>query len=111
MAELIRTETRPSGLKVYVYKCDVCGGETERYLTRANQRKVCCDCQRRLDREKVKAGQMKKEMEIKNKTIDDFVEKIKLKYLGVHPDELHTPHYAYDIVKDAKNIAEQLKGK
>ena len=47
--------------------------------------------------------------EVYNKALGNFVEKIELKYLGVHPDELHEPHYAYEIVKDIKKIAEHLK--
>lgn len=42
-------------------------------------------------------------------TIERFVEKVQLKYLGVHPDELYEPHYAYKIVDDIKQIAEQMK--
>nr|WP_142411444.1 hypothetical protein [Clostridium sp. Marseille-P7770] len=45
----------------------------------------------------------------KNTIIDKFVSKVKLKYLGVHPDELHNPHYAEDIVETIKEIAEDLK--
>lgn len=29
--------------------------------------------------------------------------------VGVHPDELHNPHYAFDIVDDIEKIAEQVK--
>lgn len=42
--------------------------------------------------------------------IDEFVRLVELKYLGVHPDELHNPHYAYEIVNTIKNIAKKLKG-
>lgn len=42
-------------------------------------------------------------------TIDKFVAKVNLKYLGVHPDELYEPHYAYNIVNDIKQIAKQMK--
>ena len=45
-----------------------------------------------------------------NKAIDDFLEKVELKYLGVHPDELLERYYPYDICKSIKEIAEQLKG-
>lgn len=45
----------------------------------------------------------------KNIIIDELVSKVKLKYLGVHPDELHNPHYAEDIVETIKEITEGLK--
>lgn len=41
--------------------------------------------------------------------IDDFSEEISRKFLGVHPDELHTPFYPYEIVKIIKEIAEKMK--
>ena len=44
-----------------------------------------------------------------NKAIDDFIEKVKLKYLGVHPDELYEKYYPREICKQIKEIAEQLK--
>ena len=47
--------------------------------------------------------------EIRNKAIDDFVEKVELKYLGVHPDELYEKYYPIEICKQIKEIAEQLK--
>ena len=50
-----------------------------------------------------------KEKQIRTKTIDDFVEKIKLKYLGVHPDELYDKYYPREICKQIEEIAEQLK--
>ena len=43
------------------------------------------------------------------KAIDDFSEAISRKFLGVHPDELHTPFYPYDVVKIVKEIAEKVK--
>ena len=45
-----------------------------------------------------------------NQAIDDFLEKVELKYLGVHPDELLERYYPYEICKSIKEIAEQLKG-
>lgn len=42
-------------------------------------------------------------------TIEEFVKRVELKYLGVHPDELHNPHYAYEIVNEIRMIAEQMK--
>ena len=42
-------------------------------------------------------------------TIDDFIEKVELKYLGVHPDELYEKYYPSEICKQIKEIAEQLK--
>ena len=45
-----------------------------------------------------------------NKAIDDFIEKVNLKYLGVHPDELHEKYYPSEICKQIKEISEQLKG-
>ena len=47
--------------------------------------------------------------EIYNKAIDDFVEKIKLNYLGVHPDDLYERYYPVEICKQVKELAEQLK--
>lgn len=44
-----------------------------------------------------------------NETCDDILGEIKRKYLGVHPDELYEPHYAYQIVDDIKNIIESIK--
>lgn len=44
-----------------------------------------------------------------NKALDYFVEKVKLKYLGVHPDELYEKYYPIEICKQIKEIAEQLK--
>lgn len=44
-----------------------------------------------------------------NKAIDDFIEKVELKYLGVHPDELYDKYYPREICKQIKEIAEQLK--
>ena len=44
-----------------------------------------------------------------NKAVDDFIEKIELKYLGVHPDELYEKYYPMDICKQIKELAEQLK--
>ena len=44
-----------------------------------------------------------------NKAIDDFIEKVELKYLGVHPDELYEKYYPREICKQIKEIAEQLK--
>ena len=43
------------------------------------------------------------------KGIDDFVEKVELKYLGVHPDELYEKYYPREICEQIKEIAEQLK--
>lgn len=56
-------------------------------------------------------GWMWDEAEMKgyNKAIDDFIEKVKLKYLGVHPDELYEKYYPREICKQIKEIAEQLK--
>ena len=45
----------------------------------------------------------------RNKALDDFIEKIELKYLGVHPDELYEKYYPREICKQIKEIAEQLK--
>ena len=47
--------------------------------------------------------------EIYNKAIDDLVEKIKLNYLGVHPDELYEKYYPREICNQVKELAEQLK--
>ena len=47
--------------------------------------------------------------EIYSKAIDDFVEKIELKYLGVHPDDLYERYYPREICKQVKELAEQLK--
>ena len=44
-----------------------------------------------------------------NKAIDDFVEKVELEYLGVHPDELCEKYYPSEICKQIKELAEQLK--
>ena len=45
------------------------------------------------------------------KGIDDFVEKVELKYLGVHPDELYEKYYPREICEQIKEIAKQLKEK
>ena len=47
--------------------------------------------------------------EIYNKAINDLVEKIELKYLGVHPDDLYEKYYPIEICKQVKELAEQLK--
>ena len=47
--------------------------------------------------------------EIYNKAINDFVEKIELKYLGVHPDDLYERYYPIEICNQVKELAEQLK--
>lgn len=44
-----------------------------------------------------------------NKAIDDFVEKVELKYLGVHPDELYEKYYPREICEQINELAEQLK--
>ena len=44
-----------------------------------------------------------------NNAIDDFMKKVELKFLGVHPDELCDKYYPMDICKQIKEIAEQLK--
>ena len=44
-----------------------------------------------------------------NKAIDDFIEKVELKYLGVHPDELYEKYYPSEICKQIKELAEELK--
>ena len=41
--------------------------------------------------------------------IDDFVEKVELKYLGVNPDELYEKYYPREICEQIKEIAKQLK--
>ena len=43
-----------------------------------------------------------------NKAIDDFIEKVELKYLGVHPDELYEKYYPREICEQIKELAEQL---
>lgn len=48
---------------------------------------------------------------IKVDAIDEFIEKAKLHYLGVHPDELHNPHYAYDIIKTLEQLNEKNSNK
>lgn len=45
----------------------------------------------------------------RNKALNDFVKKVELKYLGVHPDELYDTYYPMEICKQIKEIAEQLK--
>ena len=44
-----------------------------------------------------------------NKDIDDFVKKIELKYLGVHPDDLYERYYQIEICKQFSDLAEQIK--
>ena len=44
-----------------------------------------------------------------NKALDDLVDKVKLKYLGVHPDELYEKYYPLEICEQIKELAEQLK--
>ena len=41
--------------------------------------------------------------------IDDFVEKVELKYLGVNPDELYEKYYPREICEQIKEIAKRLK--
>ena len=62
-------------------------------------------------RASVFSGDMTQKMlkEEYNKAIDDFVEKIELKYLGVHPDDLYERYYPREICKQVKELAEQLK--
>ena len=43
------------------------------------------------------------------KGIDDFVEKVELKYLGVNPDELYEKYYPREICEQIKEIAKRLK--
>ena len=43
------------------------------------------------------------------KGIDDFVEKVELKYLGINPDELYEKYYPREICEQIKEIAKQLK--
>lgn len=43
------------------------------------------------------------------KGVDDFVEKVELKYLGVNPDELYEKYYPREICEQIKEIAKQLK--
>ena len=43
------------------------------------------------------------------KGIDNFVEKVELKYLGVNPDELYEKYYPREICEQIKEIAKQLK--
>ena len=43
------------------------------------------------------------------KGIDDFVNKVELKYLGVNPDELYEKYYPTEICEQIKEIAKQLK--
>ena len=44
-----------------------------------------------------------------NNAIDDFIDKVELKYLGVHADELYEKYYPREICKQIKEIGEQLK--
>ena len=46
-----------------------------------------------------------------NKAIDDFVEKVELEYLDVHPDELYEKYYPSEICKRIQRLAEELKGR
>lgn len=48
-------------------------------------------------------------LEMYCKGIDDFVEKVELKYLGVNPDELYEKYYPREICEQIKEIAKQLK--
>ena len=48
-------------------------------------------------------------IEAYNIAIDDFIEKVELKYLGVHPDELYDKYYPREICNQIKEIAQQLK--
>ena len=53
--------------------------------------------------------QRKHDEKIRADAIDEFVTNIKIKYLGVHPDELYEEYYPKEIVKEIEKIAEQLK--
>ena len=44
-----------------------------------------------------------------NKAINDFIEKVELKYLGVHPDDLYDRYYPREICNQINEIAKQLK--
>ena len=46
----------------------------------------------------------------KSAIIDEIVSRVKLKYLGVHPDELCMTYYPEEIVETVEEIAEKLKG-
>lgn len=70
----------------YAYKTDCAG---DRYI-KAEEVKYLLKCER-------------------NKAIDDFVEKVELKYLGVNPDELYDKYYPSEICKQIKELAKQLK--
>ena len=70
----------------YAYKTDCAG---DRYI-KAEEVKYLLKCER-------------------NKAIDDFIEKVKLKYLGVHPDELYEKYYPREICTQIEELAEQLK--
>ena len=52
---------------------------------------------------------LRKKQDVYNKAIDDFAEKVELKYLGVHPDELYEKYYPREICKQINELAEQLK--
>ena len=43
--------------------------------------------------------------------IDEFVKAVRLKYMGVHPDELSITYYPQEIVGTIEEIAEKLKEK
>lgn len=52
---------------------------------------------------------MRKSNKQYNKAIDDFIEKVELKFLGVHPDELYEKYYPSEICKQIKELGKELR--
>lgn len=48
------------------------------------------------------------ETKIRADAINALVDRVHLHYLGVHPDELYTPFYPYEIVKTIDDFAKKL---
>lgn len=111
----IKVSTSPSGCNSYdaeQFKCD-------RYLD-------CESCleDKIIEHDKHIIEQYKENVKLKDiiknihnsvsiqmycKGIDDFVNKVELKYLGVNPDELYEKYYPTEICEQIKEIAKQLK--
>ena len=85
--------------------CDKCVQESEQLAEWLEELKML----RELKDEHRKIGNIEGFNKGYNKAIDDFVEKIELKYLGVHPDDLYERYYPREICKQVKELAEQLK--
>lgn len=79
MAELIRSENKVSvggrRYTLYVYKCNKCAAEVES-RRQYNKNIYCSDCKRNKEREDARNRITRKENEIWNRAIDEFLNTI-----------------------------------